>query len=118
MIKAIRGATTAEEDTKEEIINKTKELLEKILIKNNLKKENIVYIFFTMTKDLKSVFPAVAAREMGFNDIALMCAQELDIDNSLEKCIRIMMLIEIDQEIEIKHIYLHNAIKLREDLMR
>ncbi|MEZ0536085.1 chorismate mutase [Caldicellulosiruptoraceae bacterium PP1] len=118
MIKAIRGATTVEEDNKEEIINKTQELIEKIITTNNIKKENIVYIFFTMTKDLKSEFPAVAARKIGFNDIPLMCAQELDIDGSLRKCIRIMMLIETNQNVEIKHVYLHNAVKLREDLMR
>lgn len=116
MVFAIRGATTVENDCKEEIIRCTQELLSEIMLRNKLKKEEIVFILFTMTKDLRSVFPAYAARLMGFADVPLICAQELDIDGGLNKCIRLLMLIQKDNSFTPKHVYLKDAIKLREDL--
>ena len=118
MIAAIRGAITVENDTKQEIINATKELLSNIIEKNKLNIENIIFILFTMTKDLKSTFPAVAARMMGLNEIPLICAQELEIEESLEKCIRVLLLVEVNSKESIKHIYLKKAVNLRKDLMR
>jgi len=118
LIAAIRGAITVENDTKQEIINATKELLSNIIEKNKLNIENIIFILFTMTKDLKSTFPAVAARMMGLNEIPLICAQELEIEESLEKCIRVLLLVEVNSKESIKHIYLKKAVNLRKDLMR
>lgn len=71
---------------------------------------------FTMTKDLKSAFPAYAARLMGFVDIPLICAQELDIEGALSRCIRLLMLVQRDNSFTPKHVYLKEATKLREDL--
>ncbi|BCS81222.1 chorismate mutase [Anaerocellum diazotrophicum] len=116
MVFAIRGATTVERDSKDEIISCTQELLNEIIFRNNLKKEEIVFILFTMTKDLKSAFPAYAARLMGFVDIPLICAQELDIEGALNRCIRLLMLIQRDNGFTPKHVYLKEAAKLREDL--
>jgi chorismate mutase len=116
LVFAIRGATTVENDCKEEIVRCTQELLNEIMLRNNLKKEEIVFILFTMTKDLKSAFPAYAARLMGFVDIPLICAQELDIEGALTKCIRLLMLIQRDNSFTPKHVYLKGATKLREDL--
>lgn len=116
LVFAIRGATTVEEDSKDEIVSCTQELLNEIMLRNNLKKEEIVFILFTMTKDLKSAFPAYAARLMGFVDIPLICAQELDIEGALTKCIRLLMLIQKDSNFTPKHVYLRDAKKLREDL--
>ncbi|WAM30640.1 chorismate mutase [Caldicellulosiruptor naganoensis] len=116
MVYAIRGATTVGIDTRDEIIISTQELLNEIIAKNQLKKEEIVFILFTMTKDLKSAFPAYAARLMGFTDVPLICAQELDIEGALEKCIRVLMLIQKDSTFTPKHVYLKDAKSLREDL--
>lgn len=116
MVFAIRGATTVETDSKDEIIESTQELLNEIIEKNQIKKDDIVFILFTMTKDLRSVFPAYAARLMGFTDVPLICAQELDIEGALEKCIRVLVLIQKDTVFEPKHVYLKNAKSLREDL--
>jgi len=116
LVFAIRGATTVEKDSRDEIVNCTQELLNEIMLRNNLKKEEIVFILFTMTKDLRSAFPAYAARLMGFVDIPLICAQELDIEGALTKCIRLLMLIQRDSNFTPKHVYLRDAKKLREDL--
>lgn len=116
MVFAIRGATTVETDSKEDIIQSTQELLNTIIEKNQINKEDIVFVLFTMTKDLKSAFPAYAARLMGFTDVPLICAQELDIEGALEKCIRVLMLIQKDSVFKPKHVYLKNARSLREDL--
>lgn len=116
LICAIRGAITVEVDDKEEIIKATQQLLSEILSKNDLQKEEIIFVLFTMTKDLKSVFPAYAARLMGFSSVPLICAQELDIEGALEKCIRVLVLIQKDSFFEPKHVYLKNAKLLREDI--
>src|SRR5690554_1001455 len=93
MVKAIRGATTVEENTEISIINGTKELLEEIVKKNNLPEKNIISALFTMTRDLDAVFPAKAARLLGWTDTPLMCSSEIDVKGSLEKCIRVMIYI-------------------------
>ncbi|AZT90383.1 chorismate mutase [Caldicellulosiruptor changbaiensis] len=116
MVFAIRGATTVDTDSKEDIIQSTQELLNEIIEKNQIKKDDIVFILFTMTKDLKSTFPAYAARLMGFTDVPLICAQELDIEGALEKCIRVLVLIQKDSVFKPKHVYLKRARSLREDL--
>ncbi|WAM32854.1 chorismate mutase [Caldicellulosiruptor morganii] len=116
MVYAVRGATTVGIDTKDEIITSTQELLSEILTKNQLKKEEIVFILFTMTKDLKSAFPAYAARLMGFTDVPLICAQELDIEGALERCIRVLVLVQKESGFVPRHVYLKDARFLREDL--
>ncbi len=116
-VRAVRGATTVNDNNPEEIIRNTKELLKKTIELNNIKTEDIVSIFFTTTIDLDSIFPSVAAREMGYTNVPLMCASELNIKDSLKKCIRIMMHINSNKNLdEITHIYLNNAKKLRPDL--
>lgn len=119
-IYGIRGAITVEKNTEEEILKATKELLLEILDQNQLKEEEIISIFFTMTPDLDAVFPAQAARRLGWNCIPLLCATEIDVPGSISKCIRI--LVHIDSEVELKkdmieHVYLREAEKLRPDLV-
>lgn len=117
MVRAIRGATTVSNNDKSEILSETKKLLEKIIEKNNISKDDIISIIFTATKDLDAVFPAVAAREIGLNDVALMCMNEIDVPESLEKCIRVMFHINTDKDnIKIHHIYLNKSKVLRPDL--
>lgn len=113
----IRGATTVNEDNSKKILTATKELLEQIITKNNLDSKKIISIFFSCTKDLKSIYPAKAAREMGFTNISLMCFQEMYVEESLEKCIRTIIFYDcILEQNSLKHIYLNKAIDLRPDL--
>jgi len=114
---AVRGATTCEEDTKEEITRATQELVSAILEKNSIPQKQIVSILFTATSDLVSEFPATAARGLGLDDVPLMCAQELEVTGSMPRCIRLMMHIDTDkQKSDIHHIFLGNAQALRKDL--
>lgn len=118
MTICIRGAVTAE-NTKEDILAKTKELLLEIIEENNLDIECITSIFFTATKDLDKVYPAVSAREIGITDAALMCFQEMYVEGSLEKCIRVTVMVESDKkQKDAKHVFLGEAQKLRPDLKR
>ncbi len=116
--RGIRGATTAEENTVKAILAATKELLELIVEANGVKVEDVASIIFTSTPDLTAVFPAQAAREMGWDHIPLLCAQEISVPGSLPRCIRVLILWNTDKgQEEIKHIYLKGAKKLRPDLL-
>ncbi len=116
-VRAIRGATTAPENTREAIIGATLELIREIEEKNDLKRADAISIIFTVTKDLTAVFPAAAAREMGLTYVPLLDMAAPEIEGSLEKCIRIMIHINTDKtKKEIHHVYLREAKRLRPDL--
>ena len=118
-VRAIRGATTAEENTREAIIGATLELIKAIEDANGLKRADSISIIFTVTKDLTAVFPAAAAREFGLTFVPLLDMQAPDIDGALEKCIRIMIHINTDKtKEEINHVYLRGAKALRPDLVK
>ncbi|HAG03939.1 MAG TPA: cytidylate kinase [Lachnospiraceae bacterium] len=116
MTVCIRGAITAE-NTKEEILSATKELLTKIIRENAIELKDIISVFFTMTKDMDAVYPAVAARQIGIVHAALMCFDELEIKGSLTKCIRVAMTVnsELKQD-EVTHVYMKGATVLRPDI--
>lgn len=116
ILKGIRGATTAEDNNEKEILNKTKELLLEIIERNTIKKENIASIFFTMTDDLDSEFPALAARQMGWTDVPLLCAREIKVKDSLKQCIRVLIHYNTNKGFQAEHVYLHEAKTLRKDL--
>ena len=113
-VRGIRGATTVEEDSKELIKEATKELLIEMVDKNEVLSDDIAAVFFTTTSDISDEFPAVAAREMGWDTVPLICGHEMDVPHGLDKCIRILILwnTEIKQK-EIRHPYLKKAITLR-----
>lgn len=113
-MKAIRGATTVEKDEAENIKQRVKELLTEIKNANNLNEDNMIFILFSNTADIRSFYPAKAAREAGFFSCALYSSLEPEIENSINKCIRVMVLADISTKP--KHIYLHNAAALRKDL--
>ena len=118
MIRGIRGAITVKNNTKEEILAATENLLKEIVEENGLVEEKMASIFFSLTTDLDAAFPAVAARNIGFEQVALFCTQELDIQGGLEKCIRVLIHYNTDvKQKDIKHIYLRQAKKLRPDLV-
>lgn len=113
-MKAIRGATTVEKDTAEEIKQSVSELLSNIKEANCLVDEDIICIMFSNTADLHSYYPAKAAREAGFISSPLFSSLEPEINGALEKCIRVMLLAEI--ETAPKHVYLKGAANLRKDI--
>lgn len=113
-MKAIRGAITVKADTADEIRENVKLLLNEIVKKNGLTAENVICIMFSNTVDIRSFYPAKAAREVGFFNCALFSALEPEIDCALPLCIRVMVLAEIQGNP--KHIYLKGAADLRKDI--
>ncbi len=117
MVRAVRGATTVNHNTSEEIISETSRVLTEIIEENSIDLEDVISIFFTVTKDLDAAFPAVAARKLGWTNIALLCTYEIDVPDSLKNCIRVMLHFNTDRKnCDIKHIYLNKARNLRPDL--
>lgn len=115
-MKAIRGAITLQSDTENEVKENVKLLLDEIRRANSLSSENIVCILFSNTSDIRSFYPAKAAREAGYFNCALFSSLEPDIDGSLPLCIRVMIMAEIDTAP--KHIYLKGASNLRKDITK
>lgn len=115
--RAIRGAITLEENTKDAIKQATIELLSEIIKQNSIKTEDISHVIFTLTKDLDADFPAKFARtEMGFDYVPMICAHEINPPGSLPMCFRILMVINSNlSQKEIRHVYLRGARKLRPD---
>jgi chorismate mutase len=114
--RGIRGATTAEENTAEAILATTKELLALIVEANELKVEDVTSAIFTTTPDLTAAFPAQAAREMGWRDVALLDVQEILVPGSLERCIRVLIHWNTEKSAaEVRHVYLRGAQALRPD---
>ena len=116
-MRAIRGATTVDIDAPEQIRRATRELLETIVARNDFTSGDVISAIFTVTDDLRSEFPAHAARELGWLDVPLLCTMEIPVPGSLAKCIRVLLHIESAKaRDEIRHVYLHDARSLRPDL--
>ena len=112
--RGIRGATTVESNTREDILASTKELLQKMIESNDLKAEDIAYAYFTTTPDLNAEFPAVAARQLGWTNVALLCGHEMNVVGSLSKCLRVLVLVNTEKSAdEIVHVYIKEAENLR-----
>ncbi len=111
---AIRGATTAQSNTKDSIVKATSEMLEELVSSNELNVEDIISAFFTTTRDLNTQFPAVAARKIGWEYVALMCSHEMFIDDAQPMCIRVMVHVNSEKDVKsINNVYLNDAINLR-----
>jgi chorismate mutase len=117
-IRGIRGAITVEADEPELILAATRELLESILRANDITDfDDVISAIFTTTEDLKSTFPAEAARKMGMGQVPLLCAREIPVPGSMPLCIRVLIHASLDKKpSEVRHIYLGNAQKLRPDM--
>ncbi|MCX7839080.1 MAG: chorismate mutase [Anaerolineae bacterium] len=115
-IRAIRGATTANENTRQAILDATRELLLAIVQANQLDVADIISVWFTMTPDLDAAFPARAARELGWTNVALLDAQAPRVVNDVPRCIRVMIHCETNRTAsDLRHIYLREAKHLRPD---
>lgn len=116
-VRGIRGAVDVSNNDAREILQATQELLQEMQQKNSLVKEEIAAVIFSMTRDLNAVFPAQAARQLGWKYVPLFCTEEIDVPGALPRCIRVLMLVNSDkQPEEICHVYLGGAAALRKDL--
>lgn len=112
--RGIRGATTVAENTREAILDATRELLQALIDANDLQENDIASVIFTTTPDLNAEFPAVAARQIGWTSTALLCGHEMDVPGSLQRCLRILIHWNTTcQTNEIVHVYLREARSLR-----
>ena len=118
--RGIRGAITVENDSVEFVEKATVRMFAEIMAKNDIKAEDISHVIFTMTSDLKCAYPAKFVRQhFDIKNVPLMCMAELDIENSLEKCIRVLLVINTQKsQEEINHVYLEGASVLRPDLKK
>lgn len=117
MVRGIRGAITVENNLKAEIVEATKKLLLSIQSQNSLVLEDIASVLFTTTVDLNSEFPAVAAREMKWTKVPLICAREIDVPGSLPRVVRVLLHVNTNKvQSEIVHVYLAGASVLRDDV--
>ena len=116
-VRALRGATTCDVDTLEEIDAKTQALVAAMLERNGVDHDDVISILFTATPDLVSEFPALAARELGFGDVPLMCASEIAVPHALPRVLRLLAHVETDKpRSEVQHVYLRGATALRRDI--
>jgi chorismate mutase len=114
---ALRGATTVEADTREAVLDRTRELLAALLERNAVDHDELVSIIFTSTGDLHSEFPALAARSLGLGDVPLLCARELDVTGGNPRTIRVLIhCYSTRPRAGLRHVYLHRAKHLRDDL--
>ncbi|HTW13834.1 MAG TPA: chorismate mutase [Nocardioides sp.] len=118
-VRAIRGATQLEEDVREHMLDRVAEMVTDVMTSNGLEIDDFISVVFTATSDLHSEFPAYAARQLGFGEVPLICARELEIAGSMPRVVRMMAHVETDlPRADITHVYLHGAAALRSDLTR
>ena len=116
-VLALRGAITIDADDPTEIAKRTTEMLQVLFDRNSLHVDDVVSILFTATSDLRSFPPAAAARTFGLVDVPLLCAQEMDVEGSLARCIRLMLHVETDRpRSDLRHVFLRGATALRPEL--
>ena len=115
----MRGATQLDADEREHMLERVAEMVTDVMTSNGLVVDDFISVIFTATSDLVSEFPAYAARRLGFGEIPLLCARELEIAGSMPRCVRMMAHVETDlPRADITHCYLHGAAALRSDLTR
>lgn len=117
VVRALRGATTCDADTPEQISTRTVALLEALFERNGVDHDDLISIWFTATDDLTSMFPATAARTIGLGDVPLLCAREIPVPGAMARCIRILAHLHTERSrAELHHVYLEGAVGLRDDL--
>lgn len=118
-VRAVRGATQLETDDREHMLERVAEMVVDVMRVNGLDVDDFISVIFTATSDLVSEFPAYAARQLGFGEVPLICARELEIAGSMPRVVRMMAHVQTDlPRDEITHCYLHGAAALRKDLTR
>jgi chorismate mutase len=116
-LRALRGATTVDEDVPEQITERVVILLQEMLDRNDVGHDDLVSIIFTSTPDIHSMFPAAAARKIGMGDVPLLGASEISVEGGPVRCVRVMMHLTTElRRDELRHVYLEGASHLRDDL--
>lgn len=116
-VRALRGATTVAEDSEPQVTERVQELLTEIMVKNAIEHTDVISAIFTATADVVSMFPATAARGIGFGSVPLLCASEIQVPGSMPRCIRVLLHVHTERRAaELRHVYLHGAQVLRDDL--
>ena len=116
MCRGVRGATTTTENTAEAILAATRELLQRTICANNIRPEDVASAYFTTTPDLNATYPALAARQLGWYDVALLCGHEMNVPDGLPRCIRLLIHWNTTRRPEeIVHVYIRDAQNLRPD---
>lgn len=116
-VRAVRGAIQVDADERDQVLDATTELLAAVLERNDLAPEDLISVVFTATPDLRSEFPAYAARQMGITDVPLLCAAEIDVPGAMPRVLRLLAHVETSRSRhDIRHVYLRGAAQLRTDL--
>ena len=116
-VRAVRGATQVDADDRDQVLEATSELVTEVLRRNSLSPDDLISVLFTATPDLRSEFPAYAARQMGITDVPLMCASEIDVPGAMPRVLRLLAHVETDlARADVRHVYLRGAAALRTDL--
>jgi chorismate mutase len=116
-VRAVRGAVQVGGNDRAEILIGTTELVTEVMNRNELSTDDVISVLFTATPDLNAEFPALAARKLGFQEVPLLCASEIDVPGAMPKVVRLMMHIETSKpRAEVQHVYLHGAQALRLDI--
>ncbi len=116
-VRGLRGATTCEANTAEQINEVTQELLVEMLERNGISHDDVISVLFTTTPDLTASFPATAARGVGFGDVPLLCASEINVPGAMPLTVRVLMHAYTERaREELRHVYLRKAPSLRDDL--
>lgn len=115
----MRGATQLERDDREHMLERVAELVTEVMNANRLDVDDFISVVFTATSDLVSEFPAYAARRLGFGEVPLLCARELEVEGSMPRVVRLLAHVGTGlPRAEVTHVYLHGAATLRSDLTR
>ncbi|MGE5718396.1 MAG: chorismate mutase [Nocardioidaceae bacterium] len=118
-VRAVRGATQLDADDREHMLERVAEMVTDVMEANSLDVDDFISVIFTATPDLVSEFPAYAARRLGFGEVPLICARELDVSGAMPRVVRMLAHVETDlPRKEITHVYLHGAAALRSDLTK
>jgi chorismate mutase len=117
--RGVRGATTADGNTRDEILTATRQLLALMIRINGIEPEQVASAIFSLTRDLDAEFPALAARQLGWLEVPLLCTYEVDVPGSLRKCVRVLVHWNTDKpQNQIRHIYVKDAERLRPDISK
>lgn len=116
-VRAVRGAVQIASDDRAEILSGTTELVTEVMTRNELSTDEVISVIFTATSDLTAEFPALAARKLGFQEVPLLCAAEINVPGAMPRVVRLMMHIETDRpRSALQHVYLRGATALRLDI--
>lgn len=117
--RGVRGATTVAENSRDEILQATRQMLALMIRRNGIDSSDIASAIFTVTRDVNAEFPALAARQLGLLEVPLLCGYEIDVPGSLPKCIRVLLHWNTTRnQKEVHHVYIHDAVRLRPDLSK